>query len=69
MIRRSTATITWVTSAGHDTTYTKFTGSPEIPNTDYVLQITTPQFSKFDLTFLEIGGRDENFFEWSAADI
>jgi hypothetical protein len=53
----------------HDTTYTKFVGTPTIPNTDYVLQIATPEFSKFDLSLLQLGGRDENFFEWSAADI
>jgi hypothetical protein len=53
----------------HDTTYTKFVGTPTIPNTDYVIQIATPEFSKFDLTVLQLGGRDENFFEWSAADI
>ena len=40
-----------------------------IPNTDYVLQVTTPQFSTFDLDCSKLGGRDENFFEWSAADI
>jgi hypothetical protein len=55
--------------AGHDTTYTKFVGTPTIPNTDYLFSITTPEFSHFDLTLLQLGGRDENFFEWSAADI
>jgi hypothetical protein len=52
-----------------DTTYTKFVGSPVIPNTDYVFQMSTPVFSKFDLTLLQLGGRDENFYEWSQADI
>jgi len=52
-----------------DTTYTKFVGTPVIPNTDYVLQISTPTFSKFDLTLLALGGRDENFYEWAQADI
>ena len=55
--------------AGNDTTYTKFTGTAAIPNTDYILQLNTPQFSKFDLSLLQLAGRDENFFEWSAADI
>jgi hypothetical protein len=54
--------------AGGDTTYTPFSGSA-IPNTDYILQVNTPQFSKFDFSLLQLGGRDENFFEWSAADI
>ena len=53
----------------HDTTYTKFTGTPTIPNTDYIFQLATPEFSKFDLTLLQLAGRDENFFEWAAADI
>lgn len=54
---------------GHDTTFTKFVGTPFIPNTDYVLQVSTPIFSKFDLTLLQLAGRDENFYEWSQADI
>jgi len=52
-----------------DTAYTKFVGSPVIPNTDYVLQISTPVFAKVDLTLLQLAGRDENFYEWSQADI
>jgi hypothetical protein len=55
--------------SGHDTTYTHFVGTPTIPNTDYLLQISTPLFSKFDLTLFQAAGRDENFFEWSAADV
>jgi len=53
----------------HDTTYTHFVGQPTIPNTDYIFQIATPQFSKFDLSLLYLAGRDENFFEWASADI
>jgi hypothetical protein len=49
--------------------FTKFVGTPVIPNTDWVLQFSTPTFSKFDLSLLALGGRDENFFEWSQADI
>lgn len=55
--------------AGHDTTYTHFVGTPVIPNTDYVLQLSTPVFAKFDLSMLELSGRDENFYEWSQADV
>jgi hypothetical protein len=55
--------------AGADTTYTKFVGTPVIPNTDYVFQMSTPVFSKFDLTLLQLAGRDENFYEWAQADI
>ncbi len=52
-----------------DTTYTHFVGTPNIPNTDYVMQLSTPLFSNIDFTMLQLLGRDENFFEWSAADI
>ena len=55
--------------SGHDTTFSKFVGTPFIPNTDYVLQVSTPVFSKFDLTLLQLAGRDENFYEWSQGDI
>ncbi len=54
---------------GHDTTYTHFVGTPVIPNTDYVFQMSTPVFAKFDLTLLQLAGRDENFYEWSQADV
>jgi hypothetical protein len=52
-----------------DTTYTPFVGTPTIPNTDYVMQLSTPLFSNIDFTILQLLGRDENFFEWSSADI
>ncbi len=57
--------------SGADTTFTHFTGTAQIPNTDYILQINTPQFSRRSSIFrlLQLAGRDENFFEWSAADI
>jgi hypothetical protein len=55
--------------SGRDTTYTHLAGAEAIPNTDYIFQINTPQFSKFNLSLLQLGGRDENFFEWAAADI
>ena len=46
-----------------------FTGTPHIHNADYVVKLSTPQFSRISGTMLYIWGRDENFFEWSAADI
>jgi len=46
-----------------------FTGTPHLHNLDYVLTGSTPDFSKFSGTLEYIWGRDENFFEWSAADI
>jgi hypothetical protein len=53
----------------HDTTYTRFVGQALIPNTDYVLTFSTPQFARFSASILYVSGRDENFFEWASADI
>ena len=53
----------------HDTTYTPFTGQPLIANTDKIVQLSTPQWSKFSASMTFIGGHDENFFEWAPADI
>jgi hypothetical protein len=47
----------------------KFTGTPRIPNLDYVLSITTPNFRHLNLSALYVWGRDENFFEWASGDI
>jgi uncharacterized protein DUF5916 len=55
--------------AAHDTTYTPYVGQAIIPNTDYVISLSTPQFAHFSGSILYISGRDENFFEWSSADI
>jgi len=52
-----------------DTTYTPFAGGAAIANTDYLFQVNSPQFSMFDFSLLQLAGRDENFFEWSAADL
>jgi hypothetical protein len=46
-----------------------FTGTPHLHNLDYVVTANTPQFSKFTGSVLVIWGRDENFYEWSSADI
>jgi hypothetical protein len=46
-----------------------FTGVPDLPNLDYVVQLTTPRFSTFSGNVFLLWGRDENFFEWSSADI
>ena len=53
----------------HDTTFTPYVGQAIIPNTDYVFTFSTPQFGQFSASILYISGRDENFFEWSSADI
>lgn len=46
-----------------------FTGTPRLPNLDYVLSLNTPDFRRFSGSLSLIWGRDENFFEWSRADI
>jgi len=46
-----------------------FTATPYIHNLDWVLSFGTPQFSGFSASFQRVWGRDENFFEWSPADI
>jgi hypothetical protein len=54
---------------GHDTTYTPFKHQLSIANTDYVASVTTPQFAHFSASLTFVWGRDENFFEWSTADV
>ncbi|MBI3790810.1 MAG: carbohydrate binding family 9 domain-containing protein [Gemmatimonadetes bacterium] len=46
-----------------------FVGRPRIPNTDWVFTLTSPEFKHFSFNALYVAGRDENFFEWSSADI
>lgn len=47
----------------------KFVGTPRLPNLDYVLSLTSPNFKRISYNALFIWGRDENFFEWASADI
>jgi len=46
-----------------------FTGTPRLYNRDFLISIYTPQYSTFSGSVFSIFGRDENFFEWSPADI
>jgi hypothetical protein len=46
-----------------------FVGTPAIQNLDWVLTLDTPQFRTFSGSLFLLWGRDENFFEWSPADI
>jgi hypothetical protein len=46
-----------------------FTGTPYIHNLDWLVSFGTPRFSGFSASFQGLWGRDENFFEWSPADI
>ena len=53
--------------AGVDTL--PFTGTPTIPNLDYVLSLATPEFSQFSGNIFFLWGHDENFYEWASARI
>jgi hypothetical protein len=52
-----------------DGTVRPFVATPYIHNLDWVLTFTTPQYAGFSANFQRVWGRDENFFEWSPADI
>ena len=49
--------------------YDPFVGTPRLPNLDYVLSAETPTRRGLNGELLLVWGRDENFFEWSSADI
>ncbi len=55
------------TAAG--TVFEPFTGTPRLPNLDYVLSLNTPQRGGVTFDSQLVWGRDENFYEWSSADI
>jgi hypothetical protein len=46
-----------------------FTGTPRLPNRDYVLRVGTPRFKYLQGSAFIIRGIDENFYEWASADI
>ena len=46
-----------------------FVGRPRIPNRDYVISVTTPEFKQFSGNAFVLWGNDENFFEWSPGRI
>ena len=55
------------TAAGVDTV--PFTGTPRLPNRDWLVQVTTPQFKHVAAHLFYLWGQDENFDEWSSADV
>lgn len=46
-----------------------FTGTAELPNLDWVLSIGTPEWKQGSGSIFVVWGKDENFDEWSSADI
>ncbi|MDQ6831382.1 MAG: DUF5916 domain-containing protein [Gemmatimonadota bacterium] len=49
--------------------FVPFTGVAHIANLDYLVQVASPQFKRFDFNIFYLWGRDENFYEWASADI
>lgn len=54
---------------GVDTTFTHFQNQKNLPNTDLVATLYSPQFAHFSLSVVEVWGKDENFYEWSSAAV
>ena len=54
-------------AAGFDTI--PFTGVGRLDNLDFVFSAGTPQFKRFAADVFAIVGQDENFYEWSSANI
>jgi len=46
-----------------------FTGTPRLPNRDWVFSLTSPQLKALTFSATYILGQDENFYEWSSAHI
>ena len=55
--------------AGDGIEFIPFPDGPRLPNLDYVFSATTPQRAGVELDALVLWGKDENFYEWSSADI
>ncbi len=53
--------------AGGTTDTVRFTGTPKLPNRDWVLSVGTPEFGAFSANGFVLWGQDENFFEWASA--
>ena len=49
--------------------YRPFVGVPTLPNLDWVLSLTTPDFKRFSGFVNAVWGRDENFSEWTSGNI
>lgn len=49
------------------TRYVPYVGTARLPNLDFVVSAETPTRRGLNSTLLVVGGKDENFFEWSSA--
>ena len=44
-------------------------GNQRIPNRDYVVSVSTPEFRGFSASAFYLKGQDENFLEWASSEI
>ena len=58
-----------VPAAGGGLDTIPFTGQPTIPNIEYLVQLSTPQWRHFQASGFFLQGHDENFFEWSSSNL
>ena len=49
--------------------YLPFTGTPRLPNLDWIVTAGTPRVKGLQGNIFFLWGRDENYFEWASADI
>lgn len=49
--------------------YLPFVGTPHLHNLDWQVTVSTPQWKRFSADLFYLWGKDENFHEWSPADI
>ena len=49
--------------------FTPYGDGPRLPNLDYILSAVTPQRAGVEIDAFVLWGKDENFYEWSSANI
>lgn len=54
---------------GAATDTVRFPGQPTIPNSEFVVQVGTPTFRKFDANGFILRGHDENYYEWASGKL
>jgi hypothetical protein len=56
-------------TAGGGVDTVAYTGTATLPNLDWVMSMSTPEFKRFSFNAFAVIGQDENFAEWSSANI
>ena len=49
--------------------FTPYPDGPRLPNLDFIASVVTPQRAGVEVDAFVLWGKDENFYEWSSADI